>query len=115
MNYKTLSLLSFVLIGCSNESPTEQPLSPELAAARDRALALCSGCHGPTGIGTAEITPNLAGQNKAYLIKQLKDFRSGQRTNHPPMTYIARMLTEDEILTISEWFSTQENSKKAPK
>ena len=82
-------------------------MTPKLEAARNKALALCSGCHGPEGIGTADFNPNLACQKKVYMVKQLNDYRNGLRGNHIPMVNIAKMLTEEEVDSISEWYSLQ--------
>jgi cytochrome c553 len=44
----------------------------------------CETCHGINGKGLAPNIPTapvIGGQNKSYLIKQLKDFRSNARTN----------------------------------
>jgi len=43
---------------------------------------VCAGCHLPEGWGTKEGTfPQLAGQHREVLIKQLADIRSGNRDN----------------------------------
>lgn len=107
------SLFSALLLtGCDlSESKSSEfrpvAMTPRLEAAKNKALVLCSGCHGPDGIGTADFNPNLACQKKAYMVKQLNDYRSGQRGNHIPMVNIARMLTEEEVNAISEWYSLQ--------
>ena len=43
--------------------------------------AMCAGCHTLSGIGLTEEYPNLAGQKEAYLVKQLKAFKSRTRTD----------------------------------
>ena len=96
-----------LLCGCS-EPASESPviaLSPSMQAARNKALALCAGCHGPEGIGTADFNPNLACQKQVYLARQLRDYREGRRSNHIPMMNIARMLTEEEVDNISQYYS----------
>ena len=98
-----LSLLFFT--GCLDSPPPQQNLPTKLQHAKAKAMTLCAGCHGPTGIGTAPFNPNLACQKKDYLINQLNFYRDGTRTTHPPMTNIARMLSEEEVESISEWYS----------
>ena len=105
----TFLLLCSMLLLCAcsepaNESP-EISLSPQMQAARNKALVLCAGCHGPEGIGTADFNPNLACQKQVYLAKQLRDYREGRRSNHIPMVNIAKMLTEEEVDSISLWYS----------
>jgi len=38
---------------------------------------VCMQCHGEQGISVNPMIPNLAGQNKLYLVKQLKEFQAG--------------------------------------
>ena len=100
-------LLALFLVGCSDNSSPPTTTSEKMTHAKNKALQLCYGCHGPTGIGTSNINPNLAGQKKYYMIKQLKDYQSGERANYPPMTNVARMLSNQDIELISEWYSLQ--------
>ncbi len=65
----------------------------------------CVACHGADGIGKAPQYPNLQGQNAAYMDKQLRAFRSGERMD-PWMSAMARSLTDAEIATLSAWFAT---------
>ena len=103
----TFFSLILLLIACSEATPTAtKTITPDhLIPARDKAIQLCAGCHGPAGIGTASFNPNLACQKKEYMIKQLNDYRRGARTNHQPMMNIAKMLSEEDVNTISEWYS----------
>lgn len=41
----------------------------------------CVACHGADGIGLDPRWPNLAGQKRGYLVKQLRAFRDGTRTD----------------------------------
>ena len=95
----------FLVAGCDQAPPAPPELSQHLAEAKAKAMVLCAGCHGPEGIGTADFNPNLACQKKVYMVKQLRAYRDGTRTTHPPMTNIARMLSEEEVESISEWYS----------
>lgn len=97
----------FLLAGCTDQQPATQIQSPpsHLEAAQAKAMQLCSGCHGPTGIGTTPYNPNLACQKKEYMVKQLQYYRDGSRSTHKPMNNIARLLSEQEVESISEWYS----------
>ena len=64
----------------------------------------CIGCHGSNGIGLGSEFPNLAGQKKLYLIKQLKDFRDGSRVD-PTMKAIASTLSDTDIKNLSSYYS----------
>ncbi len=99
-----LSVVAF-LVSCNDFGATSQTLPAHLEVARTRAMQLCSGCHGPTGISGAPYNPNLACQKKEYMVKQLNYYRDGSRTTHQPMNNIARLLSEAEVEDISEWYS----------
>ena len=106
MPKKILSVLIIALLGgCNQYTPEPTVLTPKQEVAKAKAMVLCAGCHGPEGIGTADLNPNLACQKKGYMVKQLNFYRDGSRTTHPPMANIARMLSEDEVEAISEWYS----------
>jgi cytochrome c553 len=67
-------------------------------------VAVCAACHGDKGISENALYPNLAGQKKEYLVKQLKDFKSGNRKD-PVMTAQALTLSDSDIEEISAYFS----------
>ena len=66
---------------------------------------LCAACHGPDGISLNDLWPNLKGQKKAYLIKQIKAFRDGDRQD-PTMLPMVKPLTDDDIENIAEYYSS---------
>ena len=74
------------------------------AAGKEKVQTVCAVCHGMNGIGTNPDVPNLAGESVNYLEKQLKAYRSGERQNEQ-MSIIAKDLSDDDILNVSEWFS----------
>ena len=83
-------------------------LTEQLRKGKEKVQVLCSACHGLDGVaasgGNSVIVPNLTAQHKDYLIAKLKDYKSG-KINHPQMTLIAQMLTDEEIENVSEWYS----------
>ena len=58
--------------------------------------------------------PNLAGQPEIYLAEQLKDYRSGKRSNEI-MSLIAKPLTDAEITDLSAWFASIAIEAKPPR
>ena len=69
---------------------------------------LCVTCHGPNGQAPIIDTyPRLDGQNKAYLIQQVKDIRDGARSNGQTaaMKPIVQQVTDEEIEAIAEFLS----------
>ena len=83
-------------------------LTEELRVGKAKAETLCSACHGLNGVaasgGNSVIIPNLTAQHKDYLIAKLKDYKSN-KIDHPQMSIIAQMLTDEEISAVSEWYS----------
>ncbi|TYK66545.1 c-type cytochrome [Colwellia echini] len=70
--------------------------------------AVCSACHGPTGVSASGMFPNLAGQNDAYIIKQLTDFKSGAR-NDAMMAPMAANLSDEDMADLAAHFSSLPN------
>lgn len=68
--------------------------------------ALCAGCHGPDGNSLNAIWPRLAGQHASYLVKQLRDFKSGKRVD-PTMQGMVAALTDEDMVNISAYYETQ--------
>ena len=68
--------------------------------------AMCGACHGATGISPAPNYPNLAGQQAAYLVKQLADFKSGARTDMM-MAPMAVNLSEQDMADLGAYFASQ--------
>ena len=79
------------------------------AAAGKAKATTCIACHGKEGISPTDIWPNLAGQKKGYLIKQIKAFRDGDR-KEPLMKPMVQNLTDEDIENIAEYFSTLSNN-----
>jgi cytochrome c553 len=66
----------------------------------------CVGCHGPDGNSLGPTFPNLAGQHASYIVRQLQAFKSGARSE-PSMTPMAMPLTEQDIVDLAAYFSSQ--------
>ncbi len=76
----------------------------------DKAVNLCSTCHGPRGVSTSPEFPTLAGQHAAYLIKQMKAFRDHSRADkeaHQYMWGIAAQLDDATIEAIARYYAVQ--------
>ena len=76
------------------------------AAAGKSKSAVCMACHGPTGTSSNPMWPNLAGQKAPYLVKQLKDFKSGARKD-PVMAPMAAPLSAQDMENLAAYFSSQ--------
>ena len=66
----------------------------------------CGACHHPTFSGQQHI-PRLAGQNKDYLLAQLKAFKASTRADFDgTMTSAAQGLAVDELELLADYLST---------
>jgi cytochrome c553 len=72
-------------------------------------LGTCVACHGADGIGKAPQYPNLAGQKAAYLDKQLKAFRSGERKDSN-MNALAAPLSDEDIVKLAAYFENLDSA-----
>lgn len=95
---------SALLVGALALPATQVFAAGDVAAGKAKA-ALCAACHGTNGISTADMYPNLAGQKEAYLVAQLKAFKSGARAN-PIMQPMAQQLSDDDINNVAAYFSS---------
>ncbi|VUD64680.1 Cytochrome c4 [Thalassocella blandensis] len=75
----------------------------------ENGVPACSGCHSPRGLGNAPASyPRLSGQYPDYIVKQLKAFRSGDRTNDGDtkvMRMVASKLSDAEITAVANFIA----------
>ena len=76
----------------------------DVAAGKAKA-AMCAACHGANGISAIPMYPNLAGQKEQYLLKQLKDFKSGTRKD-PVMAPMAMPLSDADMANLSAYYAS---------
>jgi cytochrome c553 len=65
----------------------------------------CNACHGEKGISNNNLWPNLFGQKKDYLIKQLKSFKSEERKD-PVMNPMTKTLSDEDISKLADYYSS---------
>ena len=75
-------------------------------AAGQKKSQACAACHGPDGNSQAPDFPKIAGQHYDYLLKTLKDYKSGARKN-PIMAPLVANLTQRDIEDLAAYFSSQ--------
>lgn len=77
------------------------------AQQRDVALlaAACAACHGTNGHSVGG-TPSIAALDESYFIRQMMQFRSGQRESTVMMQHAAGY-TEEEIRLLAAYFAKQ--------
>ena len=72
----------------------------------------CAACHNADGNSSITQYPKIAGQSADYLLKQLKDFKSGERVNAIMVGMVAP-LTDEDMADISAFYATQQVARDA--
>ncbi len=96
--FKILAVVPFVAV------PAAPAVAADIEAGRTKAFA-CTSCHGADGISVSPAIPNLAGQKAAYIVKQLKAFKSGARTDMM-MNAMAAQLSDADIENLAAFWSS---------
>lgn len=86
----------------------------DAAKAAELAKTVCAACHGADGNSPAPTFPNLAGQSEDYLVKQLKNFKSGER-NNAVMAPMVAALTPEDMQNLAAYFASQKAAQGAAK
>lgn len=76
------------------------------ASAGQAKTAVCAGCHGADGNSPAAAFPKLAGQNEAYLLKQLKEIKGGAR-QVVEMTGLLDNLSDPDLEDIAAYYASK--------
>ena len=87
---KTLGTLTIVL--ALAWAGAAQAGNPE--AGKEKART-CAACHGPDGNSAAPNFPRIAGQHYDYLVKALRDYKSGARKNAIMAPQVANLSYRD--------------------
>ena len=107
---KTIIILATVLFASLSSSIIAAG-DPEAGQTKS---ATCMGCHGLAGNSTIATFPKLAGQGEVYLLKQLQNFKSGERSN-AIMAGVASLLSEQDMMDIAAYYSIQTISENSAK
>ena len=101
----------FALLAGAATLLSAQTIPPDIQkAAEEKAVNLCSTCHGPRGISTSPEFPILAAQRTGYLAAQIDAFRKQARAEkdaHDFMWGIAGRLDEKIIDGIAAYYAAQ--------
>ena len=85
--------------------------------AKQTVVTVCSKCHGIDGNSIAPNNPKLAGQQREYLLAQLKAFRDKSRKDpdaHTDMWAIGERLDDKMMVKLADYFSAQNPTRGAP-
>lgn len=106
---KNIGLLICLFLGFSTSAIAQGD------AEKGKAISVtCGACHGTDGNSAIAMNPKLAGQHANYLIKQLTEFKLASQTggkegrNNAVMSGMAAALSEQDILDLSAFYSSQE-------
>jgi cytochrome c553 len=108
---KHITYASLAILAGASTLLNAQPIPPEIQkAAEEKAVNLCSTCHGPRGISTSSEFPILAAQRPGYLAAQIEAFRKQTRAEkdaHDFMWGIAGRLDEKIVDGIAAYYAAQ--------
>jgi len=78
------------------------------AAAGKTKAATCGACHGADGYSAIPGYPHLAGQDAAYMVAQLKAFKSGERKggNAAIMAPMTAALSEQDMMDLAAYYKS---------
>ena len=110
MNRKHLAFACLIFAGATTSAASQDNPADVQKAAEEKAVNLCSTCHGPRGVSTSPEFPILAAQRKGYLEAQIDAFRKRTRAEkdaHDFMWGIAGNLDEAIIGSIADYYAAQ--------
>ena len=102
----TASLLCTAALLALSFSAQAQTTKPDLAAGAAVFGQACVACHAADGNSSTPANPKLAQQHPEYLIKQLREYKSGKRAN-AIMSGLAASLSEEDARNIGAFLATK--------
>jgi cytochrome c553 len=93
------------LAACALAVPSAGAADEALARGAKVATDLCAECHGRDGRGKSADYPSLAGQHAEYIVKQVFNFKTGQRRNEEMDPVLDKLLAVD-IRAVALYLST---------
>lgn len=112
INMKNIGLLVCLFLGFSASAVAQGD------AENGKAISVtCGACHGADGNSAIAMNPKLAGQHASYLVKQLTEFKLASQSggkegrNNAVMNGMAGVLSEQDMLDLAAFFSSQESTK----
>lgn len=97
-------------VAIGSADPAKAKLGEKLYRGGDKTnnTPACMACHGPDGAGNYPAKfPSLRGQQHDYVVKQLKAFKDGTRSNDPNsmMRDVAAKLSDKQIEDLAQYIS----------
>ena len=88
------------------QAMADPKLADEFYKVGRKVSAVCANCHGDGGNSTKPSVPNLAGQNPAYLLEQVRQFADGRR-RYEFMEGMIRAMNSDEKIGMVLFYAAQ--------
>jgi cytochrome c553 len=101
------AFVAFAVAACGGTGPPGSGSADSTVAGT---LHVCSSCHGPDGRSISPTFPDLAGQQKDYIVAQLQAFRDKTRADPHAQTYMwgmAARLSDPTIDGIAAYYASQ--------
>src|SRR5512134_1958525 len=108
-----LSLLlggSLAALSAAAQEGSATAADGSVEAGRTKSMT-CAACHGVDGNSVTPDWPMLAGQHASYIVRQLRAFKNGERTD-VTMKPFADMLSDQEMLDVAAYFAAQTPTPK---
>ncbi len=108
MKTRNLMACALALLGLAGAAYAQQTSDADLRAGSVLA-SNCANCHGT--LGTAQgAMPSLAGQQKTYIVEQMRAFRDGKRPA-TIMHQLAKGYTDQQVELIADFYSRQKPAR----
>lgn len=109
--FLTLSLIALLNISHAFAGDSQFEIAQRISngdpiAGKEKST-LCQGCHGELGISPTSNVPNLAGQWSAYIMRQLRDFWAGSRSDQLMTDMAGTVTNTSDAFDISAYFASQ--------
>ncbi len=103
---KTYALLLFLAAWLLQLPSLAHAAPDDIARGEEIVQGKCFICHGAAGESSSPVFPRLAGQNSAYVSRQLADYRSGKRKS-TTMQPMVEDLTPDDFRSLGAYFASR--------
>lgn len=103
MSYR-IGVISFLLLFCC----TSALGAGDINLGKQKS-EVCAACHGVDGNSSVPNWPSIAGQSEKYLIKELTEYRKGEKGLRfdASMYGMTQSLTDDDIANLAAFFASQ--------
>lgn len=101
-----MTSLGRILAVAALAAATAPTVANEHARAEEIVQGKCFICHGMDGESSSPVFPRLAGQNAAYLARQLADYQSGKRASSTMQPMVTDLNAAD-FAALGRYFATR--------